>query len=69
MAKHPTQKPVELFAYLLKTYTQKGDLVLDNCAGSCTTAIAALQTERNWICIEKEEKYCKIGEERIKNFH
>jgi site-specific DNA-methyltransferase (adenine-specific) len=63
---HPTQKPVKLFEYLIKTYTNEGDIVLDNCAGSFTTAVAAIKTGRNWICIEKEEKYCKIGAERIK---
>jgi site-specific DNA-methyltransferase (adenine-specific) len=63
---HPTQKPVALFEYLIKTYTNEGDLVLDNCAGSFTTAIAAENTKRNWICIEKEAEYCAIGEKRIK---
>jgi len=64
---HPTQKPVALFEYLIKTYTNEGDLILDNCAGSFTTAIAAKNLKRNWICIEKEEKYCEIGKERLKN--
>lgn len=63
---HPTQKPVELFEYLIRTYTNEGDLVLDNCAGSLTTALACIRTDRNWICIEKEKKYCDIGAERIK---
>ena len=62
---HPTQKPVELLEYLIKTYTNEGDLVLDNCAGSFTTAVACDNTNRNWICIEKEEKYCNIGLTRI----
>jgi site-specific DNA-methyltransferase (adenine-specific) len=62
---HPTQKPVELFEYLIKTYTKENDLVLDNCAGSFTTAVACDNTNRNWICIEKEEKYCNIGLTRI----
>jgi len=66
-AVHPTQKPVALFEYLIKTYTNEGDLVLDNCAGSFTTAIASINLKRNWICIEKEPKYCEIGRERIKN--
>ena len=52
---HPTQKPVALFEYLIKTYTHEGDTVLDNCAGSFTTAIAAENTKRNWICIEQLE--------------
>ncbi len=62
---HPTQKPVALFEYLIKTYTNEGDLVLDNCAGSFTTSVACDNLNRNWICIEKEEGYCKIGLERI----
>jgi site-specific DNA-methyltransferase (adenine-specific) len=62
---HPTQKPVDLFEYLIKTYTNEGDLVLDNCAGSGTTAIACLNTNRNYILIEKELKYCSIIKKRI----
>ena len=62
---HPTQKPVPLFEYLIKTYTNEGDLVLDNCAGSGTTAIAALNTNRNYILIEKEEKYIEVINKRI----
>ena len=62
---HPTQKLVKLFEYLIRTYTNKGDLVLDSCAGSFTTAIAAINLKRNWICIEKERKYCEIGLKRI----
>jgi site-specific DNA-methyltransferase (adenine-specific) len=64
---HPTQKPVALFEYLIKTYTNPGELVLDNCAGSCTTAVAALSTGRQFICIEKELKYVEIGKQRIAN--
>jgi len=64
---HPTQKPVALFEYLIKTYTNEGDLVLDNCAGSFTTAIAAINTNRNYICMEKYETYFNIGKDRIKN--
>jgi len=55
--KHPTQKPVALFEYLIKTYTDEGMLVLDNCAGSGTTAVAAERTNRRWICIEREPTY------------
>ena len=62
---HPTQKPVALMEYLIKTYTNEGDLVLDNCAGSFTTAIAAENTKRNWICMEQLEEYCEIGRKRI----
>jgi len=62
---HPTQKPVTLFEYLIKTYTNEDDIILDNAAGSCTTAIACKNTNRKWICIEKEEKYCEISKKRI----
>ena len=64
---HPTQKPVALFEYLIRTYTNEGDTVLDNCAGSFTTAIACLNTNRKYICIEKDEKYFEIGKNRIAN--
>ncbi len=63
---HPTQKPVALFEYLIKTYTNEGDTVLDNCAGSGTTAIAAINTNRKWICIEKDAEYSRLAVERIK---
>jgi len=62
---HPTQKPVALLEYLIKTYTNEGETVLDNCAGSGTTAIACLNTNRNHICIEKEPKYYEIINKRI----
>ena len=64
---HPTQKPVALFEYLIKTYTNEGDLVLDNTAGSGTTAIAAINTNRKWVCIEKDETYYNLAIERIQN--
>lgn len=54
---HPTQKPVALFEYLIRTYTDSDMLVLDNCAGSGTTAIAAERTGRRWLCIEREPSY------------
>lgn len=54
---HSTQKPVTLFEYLLKTYTNENELVLDNTAGSGTTAIAAINTNRKWVCIEKDKEY------------
>lgn len=54
---HPTQKPVALFEYLIKTYTKGGETVLDNCAGSGTTAIACINTNRNYICMEKDPVY------------
>lgn len=51
---HKTQKPVSLFSYLIKTYTNEGAVVLDNCSGSGTTAVAAANTNRNYICMEKD---------------
>ena len=54
---HPTQKPVALFEYLIRTYTNEGDLVLDNCAGSGTTAVACENLKRRWVCVEKETEY------------
>ena len=63
---HPTQKPIALFEYLIRTYTNEGDIILDNCIGSGTTAIACINTGRNYIGIEKEEKYCQIAKTRIR---
>ena len=62
---HPTQKPVALFEYLIKTYTNEGDLVLDNCAGSGTTGVACKNTNRNYILIEKEPEYIEIINKRL----
>lgn len=62
---HPTQKPVALFEYLIKTYTNEGDVVLDNCAGSGTTGIACRNLGRRCVMIEKEEKYCQIIVKRL----
>jgi len=62
---HPTQKPVALFEYLIKTYTNEGDLVLDNCIGSGTTAVACKKLGRKFIGIEKETEYVKIAEQRL----
>ena len=64
---HPTQKPVELIRYLIRTYTNEGDLVLDNCSGSGTTAISCIKEKRNFICFEKDETYWKKSVERVKN--
>jgi site-specific DNA-methyltransferase (adenine-specific) len=64
-AVHPTQKPVALFEYLIRTYTNEGDTVLDNTAGSGTTAIAAENAGRKWICIERDEGYSVKAIERI----
>jgi site-specific DNA-methyltransferase (adenine-specific) len=62
---HPTQKPVALMEYLVKTYTNEGDTVLDFTMGSGTTGVACKNTNRNFIGIELDEKYFKIAEERI----
>lgn len=64
---HPTQKPVHLFEYLIKTYTNEGDTVLDNCAGSGTTGVACQNTKRNFILMEQEQKYVDIIEQRLAN--
>ena len=62
---HLTQKPVALFEYLIKTYTNEGDLVLDNCAGSGTTGVACKNLNRNFILIEKEKEYIDIIQKRL----
>ena len=62
---HPTQKPVALFEYLIKTYTNENDLILDNCAGSGTTGVASQNLNRNCIMIEQEPEYCNIIRERM----
>jgi len=62
---HPTQKPVTMFEYLIKTYTNEGDTVLDNCMGSGTTGIACKNLNRNFIGIELDSEYFKIAENRI----
>jgi site-specific DNA-methyltransferase (adenine-specific) len=64
---HPTQKPVPLFEYLIKTYTNEGDVVLDNCAGSGTTGIACLNTNRNYILMEQDDNYYKLILKRMFN--
>ena len=62
---HPTQKPVPLLEYLIKTYTNEGETVLDNCMGSGSTGVACVNTNRNFIGIELDEKYFNIAKERI----
>ena len=62
---HPTQKPVALMEYLIKTYTNEGDTVLDNCMGSGTTGVACVNTNREFIGIELDEKYFNIAKDRI----
>ena len=64
---HPTQKPVALFEYLIRTYTNPGEMVLDNCAGSGTTGIAALNTGRRAVLIEKEAEYCEVIRTRLQD--
>ena len=63
---HPTQKPVDLLIYLIETYTNEGDLVLDNAAGSCSTAVACKRMGRKFIMIEQDADYCEIGRKRLK---
>lgn len=62
---HPTQKPVELCEYLIKTYTNENDVVLDNCMGSGTTGVACVNTNRNFIGMELDENYFNIAKDRI----
>lgn len=62
---HPSQKPVKLFEYLIKTYTNENDIVLDNCIGSGTTAVAAENLDRRWIGIELDPGYVRLASERI----
>lgn len=64
---HPTQKPVALLEYLIKTYTNEGDLVLDNCMGSGSTGVAALNLNRSFIGIELDENYYNIAKDRIES--
>ena len=62
---HPTEKPIELLEWLVKTYSNEGSLILDNCMGSGSTGVACINTNRNFIGIEKDEKYFQIAKERI----
>ena len=62
---HPTQKPTDLLEYLIKTYTLENETVLDNCMGSGSTGVACINTKRNFIGIEKDDKYFEIAEDRI----
>ena len=62
---HPTQKPVELLEYLIRTYTNEGETVLDNCMGSGSTGVACVNLNRKFIGIEKDEKYFEIAKKRI----
>jgi site-specific DNA-methyltransferase (adenine-specific) len=67
VGQHPTQKPVKLLEYLIKTYSNESDLVLDNCSGSGTTAVACHNLNRRFICIEKDYDYWKASVERLEN--
>lgn len=62
---HPTQKPVALMEYLIKTYTNEGDVVMDNCMGSGTTGVACINTGRRFIGIEKDDGYFEVAKKRI----
>ena len=62
---HPTQKPVELLEYLIKTYTNENEIVLDNCMGSGSTGVACLNTNRKFIGIELDNEYFEIAKNRI----
>lgn len=64
---HPTQKPVALLEYLIKTYSNEGDLILDNCMGSGSTGVACYNTNRHFIGIEKDDNYFKLAKKRIDN--
>lgn len=64
---HPTQKPVPLLEYLIKTYTKENEIVLDNCMGSGSTGVACVKTNRDFIGIELDKKYYEIAKERINN--
>jgi len=63
---HPTQKPLELMEYIIKTFSNKGDIVLDPCMGSGSTGIAAIKNERQFIGIEQDKKYFLIAEQQLK---
>ena len=64
---HPTQKPVALLEYLIKTYTNENETVLDNCMGSGSTGVACINTNRNFIGFELDENYFNIAKERLES--
>lgn len=66
---HPTQKPIDLLQYLIKTYTKEGDIILDNCMGSGSTGVAAIKLNRKFIGIELDENYFKISKNRIERLN
>ena len=65
---HPTQKPVALIEYLIKTYTNEGEIILDSCAGSMTTGIAAIKANRKVICIENDNGIFNVGRKRVMEY-
>ena len=65
---HPTQKPLGLIKDLIVKHSNKGDIVLDTFAGTSTTGIACIETERRFICVERDEKYYEISKQRIEKF-
>ncbi len=69
VALHPTEKPVSLYEWLIKSYSNEGEIILDNTSGSGTCAEASENTNRKWICIEKEKEYCDVTVERLKRVH
>ncbi len=64
---HPTQKPVALIEWLIQTFTNPGDIVLDNCSGSGTTAIASMNAQRRYICIENDPEYYRLSLARVEH--
>ena len=65
---HPTEKSVELCEWLIKTYTNPRGIVLDSCIGSGTTCLAAIKNDRYYIGIDLEEQYCRVAENRIREY-
>ena len=64
---HPTQKPIALYEYLVKTYSNEGDIILDPCMGSGTTGVACMNTNRNFIGIERDREYYQVAHNRLNN--
>jgi len=66
---HPTQKPIEMFEYLIKTFSKERDTILDNCMGSFTTAVACVNTNRQYIGFENDNTYFELGQKRLDDLH
>ena len=64
---HPTQKPIALYEYLVKTYSNEGDTILDPCMGSGTTGVACMNTHRNFVGIERDPEYYQVAHSRLNN--